>query len=84
MAIAKCKKQILKAIGYVVGRLTEWSSLKGVLLVLGGGSWHQLDSASRGEVVAQFALIALGLLNIFLPQDAQYRGQPPQDPPPQE
>jgi hypothetical protein len=67
-------KDKLKAAGlYVLARLSEPSTWKGLILVVTAFGWWDLSKNNQGEAVAQAGLLVVGLINAVLPQATLYR-----------
>ncbi len=58
---------------YLLTRLMEVSTWKGITLIIAAGGWHRLDGSSKGEVVAQMGMLIVGLISVILPQSTQYK-----------
>ena len=52
---------------YVLARLQEPSTLKGLILVAAAYGWWDLDNTSKGEAWAQAGLLVVGLINAMFP-----------------
>lgn len=62
---------------YLLARLSEPSTLKGLILAVAAMGWFKLDNSSQGEAFAQMGLLIVGLINAALPQSTLYQ-KPPQ------
>ncbi len=63
----------LKRMGlYLLARLHEPSTYRGLILVVGAGSWAKLDSSNKGEVIMQACLLLAGLVQALVPQSTLY------------
>ena len=64
----------INAVGlYLVARLQEPSTYRGLILIVSAGAWHKLDQASQGEVIMQSGVILAGLVQALVPQSVLYR-----------
>jgi hypothetical protein len=61
---------------YVLARLSEPSTIKGLILAISALGWYKLDNSSQGEAVAQMGLLVIGIINAALPQKTLYSGKP--------
>ena len=61
---------------YVLNRLSEPSTIKGLILAVSALGWYKLDNSSQGEAVAQMGLLVIGIINAALPQKTLYSGKP--------
>jgi len=66
------KEKLIQMAHYLVGRLSEVSTWKGLSLVIAAGGWHRLDGSSKGELIAQLGMLAVGLIHLLLPDNKQY------------
>ena len=67
-------KDLMKRIGlHVWALLGEWSTWKGLLLIVTAIGWWDLDNNSRGEAIAQGGLMLYGIINAALPNTKLYR-----------
>jgi hypothetical protein len=57
---------------YLLARLQEPSTIKGLILAVSAMGWWKMDSQSQGEGIAQMGLLVVGLINAALPQSALY------------
>ncbi len=63
----------LKRIGlFLLARLQEPSTYRGLILIISAGAWHKLDQASQGEVIMQYGIILAGLVQALVPQSMLY------------
>ena len=70
-------KEKLALVGhYLLARLQEPSTYRGLLLVVTAGAWHELDNSSKGEVIMQAGIILAGMIQAAVPQSKLY-GQKP-------
>ena len=60
---------------YVLVRLQEPSTIKGLILAASAFGWWKMDSTSQGEVMAQMGLLVVGIINAALPQATLYAGK---------
>ena len=60
---------------YVLARLQEPSTIKGLILAASAFGWWRVDNTSQGEAVAQIGLLIVGIINAALPQNTLYRGK---------
>lgn len=68
-------RERLELVGrYLLARLQEPSTWKGIILVCAAYGWWDLDNSSKGEAIAQMGLLIVGLLNAGLPQSTLYKG----------
>ena len=58
---------------YLLARLQEPSTIKGLITAAAAFGWWKLDNSSQGEGIAQMGLLIVGLINAALPQDTLYR-----------
>jgi hypothetical protein len=66
------------ALRYLLARLMEPSTYRGLILIFGAKTWHALDAASKGEIVMQYAIIAAGLVAVLFPDRPGRSGEPRQ------
>lgn len=69
-------ERLIAAGEWILGRLQEPSTWRGVVLMVTAGSWAALDHSSRGELVAQIGMFVAGAIQSALPQRALYRTEP--------
>jgi hypothetical protein len=62
------KERLELAGRYLLARLQEPSTWKGIILIVSAAGWYDLDSSSKGEAFAQAGLLIVGLLNAGLPR----------------
>jgi hypothetical protein len=72
----KIPNWIPRAGAYLLARLQEPSTYRGLVLVIGAGSWAALDSSNRGELIMQGALLLAGVIQAVVPQSALYKVSP--------
>jgi hypothetical protein len=60
---------------YVLARLQEPSTIKGLILAASAFGWWRVDNTSQGEAVAQIGLLIVGIINAAMPQNTLYRGK---------
>lgn len=71
-------RQKLVTVGhYLIGRLMEPSTWRGLVLIVSAGSWAAMDGSNRGEFVMQCGLILAGLVQTLLPQSVLYGKREP-------
>jgi len=58
---------------YLLARLMEPSTIKGLILVAAAWGWWDLDNQSKGEAAAQVGLLLVGVINAALPQSTLYK-----------
>lgn len=58
---------------YILARLQEPSTVKGLILAASALGWYKLDGDSSGENVAQMGLLLIGAINAALPQKTLYK-----------
>lgn len=58
---------------YMLARLQEPSTIKGIVMAAAAFGWFRLDSESGGENIAQLGLFIIGAINAALPQTKLYR-----------
>jgi hypothetical protein len=64
----------LEAAGrYLLARLQEPSTWKGLVLIVSALGWAELDGSSKGEALMQGGLLLIGVLNAAMPQKTLYR-----------
>jgi hypothetical protein len=68
----KSKEHATRVGRYLLARLQEPSSIKGLIMAGTAFGWYQLDGASSGENVAQLGLLVVGAINAALPQKVLY------------
>lgn len=61
------KGALRKAGLYMLARLQEPSTWRGLVLIVGAGAWHRLDKTSQGELIMQYAILLAGLIAASLP-----------------
>ncbi len=64
---------------YVLARLQEPSSMKGIVMAAAAFGWFRLDSESGGENIAQLGLFIIGAINAALPQSRLYSTEKPRE-----
>jgi len=69
----KIKEHLTLAARYLLARLQEPSTIKGLILVAAAYGWWDLDNSSKGEAWAQAGMLFVGLINAMLPQSVLYR-----------
>ena len=57
---------------YLLARLSEPSTIKGLILAASAFGWWRVDNTSQGEAVAQMGLLIVGIINAALPQHRLY------------
>ena len=72
----KLKQHALAAWRYLLNRATEPSTYRGLLLVVGAGSWAKLDGSNKGELIMSVCLIVAGVVQAALPQAVLYGPDP--------
>jgi hypothetical protein len=60
---------------YILARLQEPSTIKGLITAAAALGWYRLDSNSSGENIAQLGLLIVGAINAALPQRTLYQGK---------
>lgn len=66
-------REKLEAVGlFLLARLQEPSTYRGLILIVSAGAWHKLDQASQGEVIMQYGVILAGLVQALVPQATLY------------
>jgi hypothetical protein len=60
---------------YLLARLQEPSTMKGLVMAISALGWAKLDHSSQGEAVAQMGLLVIGIINAALPQRTLYAGK---------
>jgi hypothetical protein len=60
---------------YLLARLAEPSTIKGLILAVSAFGWYKLDNSSQGEAIAQMGLLVIGIINAALPQKTLYTGK---------
>lgn len=73
----KIKEHALAAWRYLLNRSTEPSTYRGLLLIVGAGSWAKLDGSNKGELIMSVCLIVAGAVQAALPQSTLYGPDPP-------
>jgi hypothetical protein len=58
---------------YILARLSEPSTIKGLILAASAFGWYKLDGDSSGENAAQLGLLVVGAINAALPQATLYK-----------
>lgn len=58
---------------YVLNRLQEPSTIKGLILAASAFGWWRVDNTSQGEGIAQMGLLVVGIINAALPQKTLYK-----------
>lgn len=66
------KERAVAAIRYLLARLSEPSTIKGLILAASAFGWWRIDNTSQGEGIAQMGLLIVGLINATLSQSALY------------
>ena len=66
------KDRLMVLLHYLLGRLQEPSTWRGVILMVSAGSWAAMDSSNKGEFIMQCGLILAGLVQTLLPQSVLY------------
>lgn len=61
---------------FLLARLQEPSTIKGLILAASALGWWKMDSQSQGEGIAQLGLLVVGLINAGLPQATLYGPDP--------
>jgi hypothetical protein len=75
----KIKEHAALAGRYLLARLGEPSTIKGLILAVAALGWWKLDNSSQGEAVAQLGLLIIGVINAALPQSTLYQKPDPGD-----
>ena len=70
------REHLARAGHYLLARLQEPSTIKGLILVAAAYGWWDLDNSSKGEAWAQAGMLVVGLINAMLPQATLYRDKP--------
>lgn len=60
---------------YLLARLQEPSTLKGLILAASALGWYRLDNSSQGEGLVQMGLLVVGIINAALPQSKLYQSK---------
>jgi hypothetical protein len=58
---------------YILARLQEPSTIKGLITAGAALGWYRFDHSSHGENIAQVGLLIVGAINAALPQATLYR-----------
>lgn len=67
-------REHLAAIGqYLLNRLHEPSTYRGLIILFSAGGWAALDGSSKGELIAQVGMMLAGLIQAAVPQAALYK-----------
>lgn len=69
----KIREFAARAGRFLLSRLNEPSTYRGIVLMIGAGSWAALDSSNRGEIIMQTALLLAGMIQAALPQSVLYK-----------
>ncbi len=73
----KIRDALLRACHYLLNRFNEPSTYRGLLLLVGAGSWAKLDGSNKGELIMAICLMVAGAVQAALPQSVLYK---PSDP----
>ena len=63
----------LKVGHYLIRRLNEPSTYRGLLLFIGAGSWAKLDGGNKGEIIMAACLMLAGAVQAAVPQNVLYK-----------
>jgi hypothetical protein len=67
-------KERLKAIGaYLLARSTEASTYRGLVMLVGAGSWAKLDGSNKGELIMAVCLMLAGAVQAAVPNAVLYK-----------
>ena len=69
------KERAIAVARYLLGRLSEPSTIKGLTLRASGFRLWRVRNTSQGEGIAQIGLLTVGLLNAALPQNTLYQSK---------
>ena len=58
---------------FILARLSEPSTIKGLLLAVSALGWWKMDNSSQGEGIAQMGMLIVGIINAALPQSTLYQ-----------
>ena len=72
----KTREHIAAFWRYLLARLTEASTYRGLILMVGAGSWAKLDGSNKGELIMSMCLILAGAVQAALPQSVLYGPDP--------
>lgn len=67
------KEHLALAGRYLLQRLQEPSTYRGLILVVSAGAWNRLDGSNKGELIMQGGLLLAGLIQSVLPQSTLYK-----------
>mgnify|MGYP003405647188 CR=1 FL=1 len=69
------KERAIAVARYLLVRLSEPSTIKGLILAASAFGWWRIDNTSQGEGIAQIGLLIVGLINAALPQNTLYQSK---------
>jgi hypothetical protein len=74
------RERLVKVLWYLLDRLREPMTYVGLSKIIAAGSWAALDGSSRGEVIMQYTIIGVGVIEALLPNKWLYKRNEPSRP----
>ena len=72
----KIKAHLARLWAYLIARSTEASTYRGLVMLVGAGSWAKLDGSNKGELIMAVCLFIAGAVQAAVPNAVLYGPNP--------